>query len=181
MQKEKSNKKLFIGILVFTLISLWNILGHIKDVMSDEVEQKSLLVKVQFEDSYNKTLESEPENCTRDETDIFLDLALLERNYPELKGKRRKIEGKYYPFLNEMLRFNKNMKPSVIQQPDECQFQDSSLPSLIFGIKSMPKAIQARETLRRTWLRKEIWKTLGFEIKVVFITGKDKGWGPQQI
>ena len=39
----------------------------------------------------------------------------------------------------------------------------------------MPKSVEARQTLRRTWLSSDIWKWLGIEIKVVFIIGRPGG------
>ncbi|CAG5105206.1 Oidioi.mRNA.OKI2018_I69.chr1.g1922.t1.cds [Oikopleura dioica] len=118
------------------------------------------------------------EECFPEEDEIFLDLELLEQNYPELKGiKRRGLDGKCVypglPYINKLMRFNPNLKPKLLAHPENCQFDPSSnLTSLLFGIKTMPDAVVARETLRKTWLNEEIWNWLGIEIKIVFIIGR---------
>ncbi|CAG5101807.1 Oidioi.mRNA.OKI2018_I69.chr1.g8.t1.cds [Oikopleura dioica] len=174
----------FIGLLFLHLITNEpvqlspNEEDQIQNMIINEMKEENLLDRTIFEDPNTEIRTNEFENCNDDEPDIFLNLTLLEENYPELRGQRQKIEGKCiypdFPYLNQMIRFNKHLKPAIIQEPNACDFQDPSLTSLIFGIKSIPGAIHEREILRRTWLRKDIWKKIGFEIKIVFITGNDK-------
>ncbi|CAG5081172.1 Oidioi.mRNA.OKI2018_I69.PAR.g9805.t1.cds [Oikopleura dioica] len=116
--------------------------------------------------------------CSEIEHDIFLDLQKLEENYPALKGikRRNRVTNKcFYPgyqIVNSIIRFNPNLKPKILTQPDNCHFSCSEKISLIFGIKTMPQSALAREKIRKTWLRKDIWEWLGVQIKIVFLIGR---------
>ena len=48
---------------------------------------------------------------------------------------------------------------------------------ILFGIKSLPKNIDRRELIRKTWLDPRRWWRYDIEIKVVFIVGKGIQWG----
>lgn len=112
-----------------------------------------------------------------DATGAYLDVALMEERYPVLKQAKTMRDGKCeYSFglshLNDLIRFNKNMKPKVILQPDKCSFKSQNKNSIIFGIKTIPSASDFRQAIRETWLSKKIWDWLGFEIKIVFVVGR---------
>ncbi|CAG5081165.1 Oidioi.mRNA.OKI2018_I69.PAR.g9803.t1.cds [Oikopleura dioica] len=116
--------------------------------------------------------------CSDKEDDIFLDLQKLEENYPPLKGIKRKnrVTNKcFYPgyrTVNSIIRFNQNLKPKILTKPDNCHFSSSEKTSVVFGIKTMPQSTLARATIRKTWLKKDIWEWLGVEIKIVFLIGR---------
>ena len=104
---------------------------------------------------------------------INVDLADLEESRPILKSKRFLNEGKCeyaagYSHLNELIRFNKNMKPEVIHEPAECSFIKNKRDLILFGIRSKPESSDFREAIRQSWLSEPIWGWLGFEIKGFF-------------
>ena len=102
---------------------------------------------------------------------IHADLADLEESTPVLKSKKVFKDGKCeyalgYSHINELIRFNKKMRPQVIHEPAECSFIKNKRDFIIFGIKSMPESVDFRDAIRESWLSEQIWDWLGFEIKV---------------
>jgi negative regulator of genetic competence, sporulation and motility len=115
------------------------------------------------------------ENCSEVEMDgVYLDVKKLEAEKTELKESKEMRNGKCeysfgYSHINDLIRFNKNMKPDVLQQPDECSFIKEDRDSILFGIKTIPSANAFRQAIRESWLSDVIWDWLGFEIKVKLI------------
>ena len=112
------------------------------------------------------------EECSEVEMEgVYLDVKQLEAEQPVLKESKEIRDGKCeYSFgfshINDLIRFNKNMKPDVLQQPDECSFVKEDRESILFGIKTIPSANAFRQAIRESWLSDVIWDWLGFEIKV---------------
>ncbi|CAG5108629.1 Oidioi.mRNA.OKI2018_I69.chr1.g3882.t1.cds [Oikopleura dioica] len=111
--------------------------------------------------------------------EFMINIDLLERNYKELRGQRfRRPDGRciynaQFSHINKLLEFNPSLNFSTLHSPSTCNFDNSSESgeTILFGIKSMPGAADFRQSIRDTWLNPDLWKQLGFQIKVVFIIG----------
>ncbi|CAG5101793.1 Oidioi.mRNA.OKI2018_I69.chr1.g2.t2.cds [Oikopleura dioica] len=151
-------------------------------VPTPEANFKVILIKIFGNDQVIKGTIKINDECSESVNDIFLDLEKLEENYPDLQGIRRKdiVTNKcFYPgysSVNSIIRFNRHFNPKILAKPESCHFADSTRTSIIFGIKTMPQSTVAREIIRQTWLREDIWEWLGVQIKVVFLVGS---WGRQ--
>ncbi|CAG5108627.1 Oidioi.mRNA.OKI2018_I69.chr1.g3881.t1.cds [Oikopleura dioica] len=111
--------------------------------------------------------------------EFMINIDILERNYKDLRGQRfRRPDGRciyngQFSHVNKLLEYNPSLKFTTLHSPSTCNFDNSSESgeSILFGIKSMPGAADFRQSIRDTWLNPDLWKQLGFQIKVVFIIG----------
>jgi len=133
---------------------------------------------------YKWEAESAAERCSidnfiddhRDVIKINMTELLEDEWYAELFGARLgRAEGNCvfmfgYSHMNSFVKFDKNLKISVVQQPEDCSFNEGE-NSILFGIKTLPASSAFRKAIRETWLNPKIWKWLGYHIKVVFLIG----------
>lgn len=70
--------------------------------------------------------------------------------------------------MNSLLDFDATLVPSAIFSPSKCVDED-----IIFGVKSRPGSRSTRNAIRESWLARDLWKSLNYEIKVVFIIAKE--------
>ena len=106
--------------------------------------------------------------------------AKLMKRFPSLKrSKWLQEDGKCYfvtPYshLNELLKFEQTKNFNVRYVPSPCLNQADDRPLILFGIKSMPKSTEMRQSLRETWLNQTYWNARGVDIKVVFLVASTK-------
>ena len=70
--------------------------------------------------------------------------------------------------MNSLLAFDSSLELNAIFSPSKCADED-----IVFGIKSRPRSENIRNAIRETWLRRDLWKSLNYEIKVVFIIARE--------
>lgn len=70
--------------------------------------------------------------------------------------------------MNSLLDFDSSLELTAIFSPSKCANED-----IVFGIKSRPGSENIRNAIRETWLRRDLWQSLNYEIKVVFIIARE--------